>query len=424
MLKIEALHVLFIVIFFFNNIALAKTYWVSVHGNDSHAGSKIKPWATLQHASGKVLKGDVVVVETGKYAGFRTKSDGESETPIVFKAAPGATVIINSLGPESRHGSLINIENNNHWVIDGLTVTGAPKTAGIDIRHANHVTVQNCHLYKNRRWGIFTSFADYFVAEKNECSFSIEEHGIYHSNSGDNAIIRYNYCHNNYVCGIQINADPSMGGDGISTQCIVSSNILHDNGSGGGAAINLASVRNSLIVNNLIYNNFAGGIAAWDDAQGHQWGSKFNKFYHNTVHMPGGSRWALNLGNGSTGSIIRNNILIHDNEQQGGLQIDLSSYPSTTSDYNIVGSIKLNEKIYSLNQWRAQTYQDLHSNNEDANLLFKIPQTDYRLLGKSIALDSGIPLTEVKYDITGSQRKSALKVDIGAFESREDSFGN
>jgi len=184
--------------------------------------------------------------------------------------------------------------------------------------------------------GIFTAFAEYFTAQYNECSYSSEEHGIYHSNSGDNAVLCYNTCHHNSGCGIQINADPSMGGDGISSNNKITHNILYENGTAGGAAINLASVRDSLIANNLMYNNSAGGIAAWDDGQGYQWGSKNNKYYNNTVHMPSNGRWAINLGNGSTGCLVKNNILIHESNFRGGLEIDGSSLEGFSSDYNII----------------------------------------------------------------------------------------
>ena len=395
----------------------ADTFWVSNDGENGAPGTQDLPWETLQYAADQVQHGDTVIIMAGSYAGFRAKSSGDPGNPITFKATDGAAVIINRVGPDVWHDSIINIENQDHWVLEGLEVTGAPQNAGIDIRLADHVTVRHCYLHHNQKWGIFTGFVEYFTAEYNECSYSSEEHGIYHSNSGDHAVIRYNHCHHNNACGIQINADPSMGGDGISSYCTVSHNILNNNGAAGGAAINLASVRNSLIANNLVFDNQAGGIAAWDDGQGHEWGSKDNRFYYNTVHMPATGRWALNLGNGSTGSQIVDNILIHDGSYRGGLEIDESSLADTHSDYNLIARISVDENVMTLDDWENDYGQDAHSFIADAGDTFVAPGIDYHLKAISVAVDQGDPLMDVTTDIDDRPRLLDPGVDMGAYET-------
>ncbi len=394
----------------------AATYYVSPTGNDASVGSSSAPWRTLQHAADAVGAGDTVMIRNGAYAGFRAKSGGSSGLPITFKSENGASVVVNGLGPEAWHNSLINIEGYDWWVVDGLEVTGAPDNAGIDIRMADHITVRNCYCHHNQKWGIFTGFAEYFIAEYNECSYSTEEHGIYHSNSGDNAIIRYNTCHHNNACGIQINADHLMGGDGISSNCTVSHNVLYENGSAGGAAINLASVRDSLIANNLIYHNHAGGIAAWDDDQGNQWGSKDNKYYNNTIHMPSDGRWAINLKNGSTGSKVYNNILIHENAARGGLEIDTSSLTGFLSDYNVLTRVSVDETTMSLPDWQSTYSRDAHSFSQTAGQTFLSPGTDYHLLVTALAIDAGSTLPEITDDLDGNARPQGTAYDIGAYE--------
>ena len=394
----------------------AETYYISLSGSDSAIGSSAQPWLTLQHAADTVIAGDTVRIRSGTYAGFRAKSSGTAALPIIFKADTGASVIVNSVSLDGKKGSIIEIEEHDWWVIEGCEVTGAPKNAGIDIRVADHVTIRNCYCHHNRKWGIFTAFAEYFTAEYNQCSYSTEEHGIYHSNSGDNAVIRYNTCHHNSGCGIQINADPSMGGDGISSNCVVTHNILHENGSLGGSAINLASVRDSLFANNLIYNNHAGGIAAWDDAQGNQWGSKNNKYYNNTVHMPTDGRWAINLKNGSIGCEVFNNILIHQNSSRGGLEIDTSSLMGFSSDYNILTRISVDETTISLSAWQSTYSQDSQSFSQTAAQTFVSPSSDYHLLCTALAIDGGATLPEIIVDLDGNTRPQDAGYDIGAYE--------
>ena len=74
----------------------------------------------------------------------------------------------------------------------------------------------------------------------------------------------------------------------------------------GGAAINLASVRNCVIRNNVIVNDQwinSTGIALWDNAAGTQWGCKDNLIEHNTVAYTAlKGRYAIGLMNGSTGT--------------------------------------------------------------------------------------------------------------------------
>ena len=373
------------------SVSTAAEYYVSPSGNDASAGSSLVPWRTLQHAANVARAGDTVIIRNGVYAGFRAQSGGTSGFPITFRTDEGAHAIINTVSPVGKKGSIIEIEEYDWWVLDGIEVAGAPQNAGIDIRVADHVTVRNCHCRHNQKWGIFTAFAEYFTAEHNECTYSIEEHGIYHSNSGDNAVIRYNTCHHNAGCGIQINADPSMGGDGISSNCIVTHNILYENGAIGGAAINLASVRDSLIDNNLMYGNHAGGIAALDNGKGDQWGSKNNEYYNNTVHMPTDGRWAINLKNGCTGCEVFNNILIHASSSRGGVEIDTSSLTGFSSDYNILNRVSVDDTTISLSVWQSTYSQDAHSFNQTAVQTFVSPGSDYHLLAAALAIDGGEP---------------------------------
>ena len=178
-------------------------------------------------------------------------------------------------------------------------MTNAPSVRHRDPRRttapATGNLVRRNYCHHNGRWGIFTGYALNVRIESNETSYSAAEHGIYVSNSSDNPSIRWNRAHHNRACGIQINADPFLAGDGIISGAVVSRNIAYENGVGGGAAINLASVRSSLISNNLLYNNHASGIAGWDDGAGNAFGTQGNRFFNNTIVMASDGRFALVL---------------------------------------------------------------------------------------------------------------------------------
>ena len=323
----------------------AATYYVATTGNDADAGSQATPWRTLQKAGNVAVAGDTVNVLPGTYAGFRPLHSGTAPAPIRFVAQAG--VIVNTPGTANSNGDNIWVRDVDYIVIDGFESTAAPRS-GVAVQgepdgNAAGVVIRNCNCHHNSRWGIFTGFARDLLLEDNETSFSAIEHGIYVSNSGDRPIVRRNHAHHNNASGVQLNADPAqMGddpndpeGDGIIEGAVVESNLIHDNGTAGGAAINLASVRTSLIRNNVLYGNHASGIAGWDDGDGNEFGTMNNRILGNTIVQPSGSRFAIGLLNGSTGNLIRDNILLHLGTR-GSISADPTSQPGLSSDYNVV----------------------------------------------------------------------------------------
>ena len=63
--------------------------------------------------------------------------------------------------------------------------------------------------------------------------------------------------------GIHMNADASLGGDGIISDALVEENVLYDNGATGGSAINCDGVQDSRIQNNLVYDHHSSGISLY-----------------------------------------------------------------------------------------------------------------------------------------------------------------
>jgi hypothetical protein len=396
----------------------AATYYVSPSGNNTNPGTAAAPWATLQHAANTAVAGDTVLVQPGTYVGAKFSRSGLSSAPITFRGQSG--VIVNAPGPFNTNNDNLWIRNANYIVIEDFEVTNAPRS-GIAIQGeptlpALGVVVRDNYCHHNGRWGIFTGYAQNVVIENNETSYSAAEHGIYVSNSSDNPIIRWNLVHHNRASGIQINADPFLAGDGIITNALIEENEAYENGVGGGAAINLASVRNSTIRNNLLYNNHASGIAGWDDGAGTSFGTKNNAFLHNTIVMAADGRFALVLINGSTGNVIKNNILLHPGTR-GSIETDRSSLKNWQSDYNVVNNrFSLGGKFITLAQWRAKA-QDAHSIlSPGLAVVFTNPAgADYHLALGSPAINAGMVVPVVN-DLDGTTRPQGSGYDIGAYE--------
>ena len=99
------------------------------------------------------------------------------------------------------------------------------------------MTIRNVTSTNNREWGILTGFVNDLLIEKNiDKSGSVDQHGIYVSNSGDRPVIRNNISFNNHDNGIHMNGDASLGGDGIISGAVVSGNIIYNNGPAAAAA--------------------------------------------------------------------------------------------------------------------------------------------------------------------------------------------
>ena len=399
---------------------------VSPDGSDDNPGTQDLPWRQLSHAAEVAGPGSVVEVLNGTYQSpvIFAGAKGSAQAPIVFRAVGGGATVdgAGADGSAWDKRDAIYIYESSHIIIHGLSESGASR-AGARVSLSDHVTIQGCVFGDNGTWGIFTDFADDLNLLGNECFGSGKEHGIYHSNSGDRALIAGNWCHHNSACGIQINADPSMsaGGDGISSDCVIERNLIHDNNVNGGAGINLASVRNSRIRNNVLFSNLATGIGMWDDGQGSQWGCQDNVVEHNTVVFnPGEGRFCVTVWNGSTGNVIRNNVFLSG--ARGSISFTEDSLPGLSTDYNLYFSKDgwhLFEDDPKQQKYNFDQFKELGG---DANSAKGLPvfvdeaAGDYSLAdgspGKDQGVDSG--LTEC-YD--GSPRPEGDGYDMGAYDN-------
>lgn len=408
----------FLLLFFTNSNLLATNYFVSNNGNDANAGtSLINAFETLQTAANIVTAGDTVFVTDGTYTGFDIRNvNGTAANPIVFKTL-GNNVLINQSGPIRNDG--INVENADYVVIDGFIVNDMTGNGnGIRLVLSDFCVVRNCATDNNAERGIFTGFTDDVLIENNICTNSIDEHGIYVSNSSDRPIIRYNECYGNNNIGIHMNGDLSAGGDGIISDAQVYGNIIHDNNLAAG--INMDGLENPLVYNNLIFNNHsAQGIALFqgDGAIA----TNGAKIFNNTIIVPSDGRWGILVNTGSNvNTEIYNNIILNFHSFRGCITVE--STTNFTSDYNIVHdkmSASGDGSTIPLSSWQAL---GLGLNSQLANVwtdIFEDPNNDdYHLKTGSQAIDVGTSLvnTIVMTDIENNPRPSGTNYDIGAYE--------
>ncbi len=407
--------------------AHAAVYYVSTEGNDANGGTAARPWLTLQHAVDVVQPGDTILVRGGTYAGCRIGRSGGPDKPCTLKAEPGAEVVLDRPGAENRHNSILEVESFgdtiSYWTIEGVEAAGSPRY-GIDVRHTDHVTVRGCRAHDSAVTGIVTSFSEYVTIEGNEC-YRNHEHGIYHANSADHPTIRGNRIHHNDTCGIHMNGDASLGGDGQISYALVEKNIIWENGAPrGGSAINCDGVSDSVFRNNLCVNNHASGISlyAGDGAAG----SSRNQVYSNTFLMAPGSRWVVNIPasqdgkSNPVGNIVKNNVLYTPFPERGSIHIYDPAAAHLESDYNAVVdrfTADNDRSIISLRQWRALGF-DSHSIQITPEALTDSGAQPtlggFRPRPGSPLIGAGVALPEVTDDLSGTARPATPC--IGCYE--------
>ncbi|NUO00613.1 MAG: right-handed parallel beta-helix repeat-containing protein [Saprospiraceae bacterium] len=400
------------------NSLLAATYYVSNAGNNSNSGlSLAQSFLTLQKGADVAIAGDTVLVANGTYAGFDFRNkNGTAANRVVFQAL-GTNVLINQSGPIRSDG--INIENADYVTVDGFIVNGMPGNGnGVRVVTSDFCVVRNCSCDGNAERGIFTGFTNDILIENNICTNSVDEHGIYVSNSSDRPIVRFNTCYGNNNIGIHFNGDLSAGGDGIISDAQVYGNVLYDNGQAAG--INMDGVLNPLIFNNLIFNNhFGQGIALFQ--QDGAIATRGAKIFNNTIIVPSDGRWGILVRDGSNiGTQIYNNIILNFHAWRGCITVDNTA--QFTSDYNILHdkmSASGDGSAISLLQWQALGF-DAHSQLADPLVdIFGDPANgDYHLAIGSQAIDAGTTLVNsfVNNDLDGAPRPLGAAFDIGCYE--------
>ncbi len=404
--------------------ALGETYYVAPPpaGDDANPGTLASPWATLQHAADTVQPGDSVLVRAGSYAGAHFTTSGTAAQPIVVRAFAGEQPEVTADNAVTPDG--LNLEGASHMVIEGFRVDGRTR-AGIRAVLCEHVTVRDNRTDANGRWGIFTGFCDDLLIEHNHTTGSIDEHGIYVSNSGDRPVIRDNLIHGNFAAGIHMNGDVSQGGDGVISNALIENNVIYDNGLGGASGINMDGVQDSLVRNNLIYDSHASGISVYRIDGGEP--STGNRVLNNTVLVAGDGRWALNVQDGSSDNFARNNVLLSAHSFRGSISISADSLPGFSSDHNVLEDTFTTDggdTVLDLAAWQALGH-DGSSIIATPEELFADPAADdYHLQPGSPAIDAGATLADVPTDLEGTPRPVGPAFDIGAFEGTGTIFAD
>jgi parallel beta-helix repeat protein len=293
--------------------------------SNTGTGTQSLPFCTIGGAAGKVVAGQTVQVAGGTYTEKVTISQsGTSSAPIVFTAAPGATVTVTG----QPNGFVLS---GRSWVtINGFSVAHT-SDYGINISSSSSITISNNHV----------SYSGSQVS-------GLTRGGIRLSGSTDSLIVGNTSDHNTYA-GIMVvggstrnevrgnttfnNAQGfERAAPGIrlyaSPGNVVDNNSSHDNEDSGIEAY--PGSNDSLIYNNVTYNNGDHGI---DD-----YGTTGQRVIGNTVYD--NVTAGINLEGSSTGGTIENNICVDNGisspRTHSDIRVENGSTAGTVVDHNVV----------------------------------------------------------------------------------------
>lgn len=448
---------------------------------------------TIQAAAENAQPGDLIIIMPGRYAGVEIEATGGSDGAYIHFLGwgPPGSVIVD--GPSDPTKSFLRHHfyfiAAHHYIIQNIAFENAENGAGVFFsgyfagtgQFGHHFIVTDIYSHDNYSWGLHTTSASYMLIQDSVFTGSQDEHGMYLSGSGDHILVRRNVFQNNIASGLQINADPqtaimeifywlqeatgdtcgwseddvdytgpaqwsdmkacydSQGlpdlgefiEDGISQDIIIELNVMTGNGDVGGAAINLASVRDTTIRNNLVYGNFAGGITCWDNAYAEEKGLASSEFgcadgriFNNTIVDESGNRGGLILTNDARNFEIFNNIIIRDRfdayeiayRSSDGLQSGHNYYseryedetPPASPEQNSITGFSVDE---GLSQFMNPNFEPWII--EDGVWFSLNPnRPDYRPIGGSVLIRGGNPDIVIMYDLDGALR---IGTEIGAY---------
>ncbi len=410
-----------------------RTFYVSPTGNDANTGlSDAQAWRTMQKAAETVRAGDTVLVRRGTYAGWRHwgGNSGTADRRITYKADPGVVIegTVNGEGdgirlngvPAGYKAAGAPAQRCDYVTIDGFTVRNQART-GLCANYASFLIVRNCTFENNEWHGLLLGHCDDVLVEDNVAAHCKQSHGFYCANSARRPTFRRNVSHDNARNGIHLNGDQySKPGDGIISGAVLERNVLYANNlQKGGSAISCDGVQDSLLENNLVYDEHDGdGITLYQIDGGGP--PKGNWVLNNTVRTGPDSRWCLAIKDGGVDCTVRNNIFYNGGPKRGSLRVSADSLPGLQSDYNVVMdrmSPDNGDTILSLARWRALTrpHQDAHSRVATPEQLFADPgKHDYHLAATSPARGAGTGSGAPKVDLDGRPRPGSKGWDAGA----------
>lgn len=411
-----------------------------------------------------VQPGDLILLADGEYSlpkpavsPTTTPNLGQPSTKGMFVLArsgvEGRPITIKARGGAARFRTGFAVQGAAWVVIDGIKFSNTSDVAFFADK-CEHLTVRNSTMdAASCARAAQVSDSKFVIFEGNEAFGAVNGSSgsiVGFLGASSDGVVRGNFVHDGAGSGIAL--DAGAGRTSGLRSFLVERNTATRCGSVGGSAINCGATLDSMIRNNVLYRNLAGGIAfssAWgsgslgiidrtvqsirspsapDNAR--------NTVVANTVYFENGKgRACLALRERCPGFYIRNNIfwgglggvIFVSRESESGLNIDnnvILTYEGQTQMGDRYPTDVGPTPSCTFDQWRAKGF-DKHSKFSVDPLFVSIPANDYRLRPGSPAIDAGRDVGErCGADFAGTVRPQGKAFDCGAYEYGEQSGGS
>lgn len=128
---------------------LSATVYVAPTGRDDAAGTTAAPLASLGAAAARLPNGGSVIVADGVYGRQWLTARGTAATPLVIRAAAGATPVFDGGAITADWSGVITFDAAEHVVLSGLEIRGcaAHECVAVDAPAVHDFTIRDCHVH-------------------------------------------------------------------------------------------------------------------------------------------------------------------------------------------------------------------------------------------------------------------------------------
>lgn len=397
-------------------------FYIAPNGDNNNVGSEALPWRNLNHAVYALKAGETVLVKNGIYQeSLYINKSGLPGKPITYKAYPGhkPKIEINRKQLEGiliQGASYINVEGFEvvYTAPGAESAKGEQTDNGIDISNADlalphHINIKNNNVHGFPGGGIFTVLADYVTFEGNtvwenalwakwgNSGISMYQNVDFDQKTGYHMIIRGNtvYKNENKLPSYAIGSTTITDGN-----CIIIDDLRHTQKFLDNKTPYSAYKSNTLIENNICYDNGARGI--------HVYSSDNVLVRHNTLYK---NQRTPSINDGELSAYDASNVRFVNN----------IVFAATGKKANGVGNasnIVFERNLYfssASNPNKSTT--DIVADPLFINASVNSAITNFRLKAGSPAIDAALTTQMPEMDISGKLRPLGAAADIGAFES-------
>ncbi|HXM53763.1 MAG TPA: right-handed parallel beta-helix repeat-containing protein [Candidatus Dormibacteraeota bacterium] len=314
--------------------------------SNSGPGTSTQPYCTIQKGASVATAGTTVQVAAATYAeNVSPWNSGAAGTPIVFAAAPGATVTGTAAGSNG-----FTISGKSYITIQNFTITntvGSGISAFDSTTPTNNIVITGNHVSQSGRSTDSTTIKRAIsftgVVTASTVTGNVIDHntgsGVYLGPSTSGNAVTHNtisYSASGITDSSGVYQRLSPGIDVRGSGNTIVANVSHDNDDSGIQLFQGAT--NNLVANNACYHNRGYPVAAAGDHGIDVNGSTNNVLIGNSVYD--NVTAGINVEGSSTGTVVADNVSVNNGinspRSKGNLRVDSTSQSGTTIDYDLV----------------------------------------------------------------------------------------